>query len=79
VLRQVVWADATVEVALDVKVTAKGGIKFAVLGIGADGGAEPATGRIVRAQVRCVPAGMGQVVVGRDIDVRGQVVGGKFT
>jgi hypothetical protein len=50
------WTEATVEVALEVKTTAKGGIKFAVMGIGAEGGADRGTGRTIRAQVHCVPA-----------------------
>jgi hypothetical protein len=51
------WEEATVEVVLEVKTTAKGGVKFAVLGIGAEGGADRGAGRTVRAQVRCVPGG----------------------
>ena len=51
------WSEATIEVVLEVKTTVKGGIKFAVLGIGAQGGADQGTGRTIRAQVRCVPAG----------------------
>jgi hypothetical protein len=50
------WAEATIEVVLEARTTEKGGIKFAVLGIGAEAGAGRGMGRTVRAQVRCVPA-----------------------
>jgi hypothetical protein len=72
------WAEATVEVELEVKTTAKGEIKFAVLGIGAGAGADRGTGRTVRAQVRCVPAGevvARSDIVGKPVEVRGVVVG----
>jgi hypothetical protein len=79
------WAEATVELALEVKATAKGGIKFAVLGLGGEGGAERARGRTVRAQVHCVPAARllarsdtGDISANSEVragEVRGQVVG----
>ena len=42
------WSEATIEVVLEVQTTVKGGIKFAVLGIGAQGGADRGTGRTIR-------------------------------
>lgn len=60
------WSEATVEVELEVRVTAKGGIRFAVLGIGAEGGADRGTGRTVRAAVRCVPFSALEDKLGRD-------------
>jgi hypothetical protein len=68
------WADAVVEVLLEVRTTAKGAIKFEVLGIGAEGGGDRGTGRTIRAQVRCVPAAENPVA-GEVVGVPGGIVG----
>jgi hypothetical protein len=49
------WAEAVVELELAVNVTAKGGIKFSLFGIGAEGGADRGSTRTLRTQVKVVP------------------------
>ena len=71
-----VWDDAVVEVVLGVNVTARGGVKFSVLGFGAEGGADRESTRTIRAQVRVTPFQTKNV---RDDDgPTGIVVGGNF-
>jgi hypothetical protein len=69
------WADATVDVELAVSTNAKGGIRFLVLGIGAEGGADRGTTRALRAQVRCVPVPIGAAYTSDVGDGAGMVVG----
>jgi len=76
------WTEATVEVALEAKTMGKAGVKFAVLGIGAEAGADRGRGRTIRAQVRCVPGSKPnpRMDFGRAADtvstVRPDIVGG---
>jgi hypothetical protein len=70
---------------LKVKTTARGQIKFAVLGVGAEGGADRGTGLTVRAQVRYVqvengdlPSGIVAGTVKATRVVEGRVVGAEI-